>query len=81
MQPRQTDPVDQLDRENFNLDSTHQAGQVRNKERNTGEHREPQADTISAPLHSASAKVGAKGAEYFSCVLYYSRAVQLCVIL
>ena len=40
MQPRQTDPVDQLDRENFNLDSTHQAGQVRNKERNTGEHRE-----------------------------------------
>ena len=32
------------DRENFNLESTHQAGQVRNKERKTGEHREPQAD-------------------------------------
>ena len=32
------------ERENFNLDSTHQASQVRNKERNTGEHREPQAD-------------------------------------
>ena len=27
---------------NFNLDGTHQAGQ--DKERNTGEHREPQAD-------------------------------------
>ena len=35
-----------LDRENFNLDSTlaHQADQVRNKERNTGVYREPQAD-------------------------------------
>ena len=33
-----------IDRYNFNLDSAHQAGQVRKKERNTGEHREPQAD-------------------------------------
>ena len=32
------------DRDNFNLDSAHQAGQVRNKERNTEEHREPQTD-------------------------------------
>ena len=32
------------ERHNFNLDSTHQAGQVRNKERNTEEHREPQTD-------------------------------------
>ena len=31
-------------RDNLNLDSTHQAGQVRNKGRSTGEHREPQAD-------------------------------------
>ena len=29
---------------NLNLDSSHQAGQVRNKERYTGGHREPQAD-------------------------------------
>ena len=41
---RQISITMELDRENFNLDSTHQAGQVRNKERNTGEHREPQAD-------------------------------------
>ena len=32
------------ERHNFNLDSTHQAGQGRNKERNTEEHREPQTD-------------------------------------
>ena len=30
-----------MDRDSFNLDSTHQAGQVRDKERSTGEHREP----------------------------------------
>ena len=30
-------------RDNFNLDSTHQVGQVTNKERDTGEHRELQA--------------------------------------
>ena len=30
-----------MDRDNFNLDSTHQAGQVRNKERSTGEHSKP----------------------------------------
>ena len=28
-----------LDSDNFNLDSTHEASQVRNKEMNTGEHR------------------------------------------
>ena len=33
-----------LDRDNFNLDSTHQEGQLTSKERNTGEHRELQAD-------------------------------------
>ena len=33
-----------IDRDNFDLDSTHQAGQVKNKERNTGEHRVLQAD-------------------------------------
>ena len=32
------------ERRNFNLDSTHQAGQVRNKERNTEDHSEPQTD-------------------------------------
>ena len=32
-----------IDRDNFNQDSTHQAGQVTSKERITGEHRELQA--------------------------------------
>ena len=41
----ETRPDDSLSKiENFYLDSTYQAGQVRDKERNTGEHRELQAD-------------------------------------
>ena len=36
--------IQNLNRDNFILDSTHQAGQFRHKERNTGEHRELQAD-------------------------------------
>ena len=30
--------------DNFNQDSTHQTGQVTSKERNSGEHKELQAD-------------------------------------
>ena len=40
----QTFKLSEKVRENFHLDSTHQTGQVRNMERNTGEHREPQAN-------------------------------------
>ena len=42
-------------RDNFDLDSTHQAGQVASKERNTGEHRELQANSgqqgLETPPH------------------------------
>ena len=44
-----------IDRDNFNLDSTRQAGQVKSKDRNTGEHRELQADggqqSLETPPH------------------------------
>ena len=52
-------------RHNFNLNSTHQAAQVRNKERNTREHREQrQADVEQqgweTPPHKPGAPAGLK---------------------
>ena len=50
-----TATLSERDREiDFDLDSTHQAGQVRNKEKNTGEHREPQTDVEIDDANSSS---------------------------
>ena len=50
--------MEEDDRDNFDLDSTHRAGQVTSKERNMGEHRELQADGGQQGLETQPHKPG-----------------------